>query len=256
MTWRFLQNTVSENAVKLSDIVTVDNLLAVSKKRGYRVFEDYRKPLNLNIWVVRSNNQEAGKFDDIQIVFWKDVDRWNVHKFSCTADPSDHYLLNPINPKGTAIVKPDQYRGVWKLGLHKGRANHPALVQNSAITVIRDFNRDAILDYKVPTNLYRKHKETTANNNAGLTTKWYNEDGILIHIEDTGYFGINNHRAHRNIIKDYVGNYSAGCIVQNDPHRYHDEFIPMIEESIPHWGNAFTLTLITEETLRNAIRHI
>lgn len=228
-----------------------ENLIKVAQKKGYLVFDNNSKPFNINIWAVRSSVQEAGSFDDIQIVFWKnETGEWAYSQYDCTTDPSDLYLLNPINPHGTAIIKPGQYQGVWELGYHKGHSDHPALVQRRPITVIRDYNRDRTLDFLTP-NLKDYDKTVNYVNASSYTTTYTHKLTGKKYIEDTGFFGINNHRAHRNIISRVIGNYSAGCVVQNNPHFYYGEYIPLLKQAIKNWGNVFTFTLITTEELIN-----
>lgn len=185
-----------------------NELLEYGKSLGYQIFEGGE--YNLNIWVIRVDHK-INKFNDIELVFFKndDCDDWIYYTFSCTSKPGLHYLLNPINSKGTAIVKPGQYRSVWRLGYHKGNLDHPALIQHKPITLIRDSNRNDKLD----------------------TVGMY---------EQTGYFGINNHRASLNKITRYVNKYSAGCIVQNNPIRY-STFISLIKKQTT---STFSLTLI------------
>jgi hypothetical protein len=199
----------------LRRLVSIGNLMNVANRKGYAIFKDNSKPYNLNIWGIRSNNHIAGKFDDLLVVFWRDRDGiWNTGHMVCTVDPSDHYLLNPINPKGTAIIIPDQHRGVWALGKHTG---YDALVQRKPITVIRDYNKDDVLDFN-STNT------------------------------DTGWFGIHLHRASQWNIVRLIGKYSAGCVVVQN-HKEYNEFIEVCKQAANHWGNSFTFTLINESDL-------
>jgi len=65
--------------------------------------------------------------------------------YPATTDPGLYYLWHPSCPSGTAILKEDQYLNCFKLGLHKGK--YKALVQAKPLTVIRDYNRDSVLNY-------------------------------------------------------------------------------------------------------------
>ena len=212
----------------------------LAKDKDYVVFENTR-PYNLNIWGVRSDNQKAGKFDDKLFIWTDDL----FEEFTVTVDPSDLYLLNPINPLGTAIIKPGQYLGLWAKGYHKGRENHPALVQRNPIVVIRDFNRDAKLDFNPIDDADEIHIEGDVSN--------YYLDQELVYRTHLGYFGINCHRANKYKILELVGLHSAGCVVHQDPFRYEKEFLPLIDKAINIWGNSFTFTLITEKELKGYI---
>jgi len=53
--------------------------------------------------------------------------------------------LAPILPFRYSNPKEDQYLNCFKLGLHKGK--YKALVQAKPLTVIRNYNRDSVLNY-------------------------------------------------------------------------------------------------------------
>lgn len=224
------------------DIFSKDNFIKYGNARGFGIFYDgLNKPYNLNIWGVRSNNQHSGKFDDKLFIWTTGI----FQEYDVTVDPSDIYLLNPIHKLGTAIIKPEQYIGVWKKGFHKNRKDHPALVQKKPITVFRDFNKDTILDF----NTIKDAEEIYKGN--GLVE--YFKDGKLVFRKHTGLFGINCHRASKWKILEKIGLYSAGCVVHQDPFRYKDEFLFTIDNAIKHWGNSFTFTLITERNFKDFI---
>jgi len=100
--------------------------------------------------------------------------------FTGTTNPGTNWLQNYMNPKGTAVLKPGMYW--YKLGTHKG---YEALNQAGPVTVYRDKNKDLKSD----------------------VTK----------DEDTGYFGIDIHRANETAVSKFVGLWSAGCCVLNNP---------------------------------------
>ena len=196
--------------------ITVEKCLAIASKMKYQVFS---KPYQLNIWGVRSADKNTKEFNDTEFIFYKSTNGiWVYNIFTITTDPSDFYLLNPINPKGTAIVKSGQYIDLWNFGFHKDRSDHKALVQVNPIKVYRDSNLDEFLTFK--------------------------EDSV-----DEGLFGINNHRASKNIITRFIGAYGAGCQVHSDCFRYDNEFIPLIEKSVIYGNKHFSYTLLTENML-------
>lgn len=45
---------------------------------------------------------------------------WNYFVFPATTDPGTFYRENPLSVKGTAIMKPGQYRGAYMIGRHRG----------------------------------------------------------------------------------------------------------------------------------------
>jgi len=192
--------------------MTVEKLIDVMKRKKYVVFVNDTKNYNLNIVGVRSKNRQAGKFDDKLYIFWKYKGQWTIRCFPITTDPGRYYLNNPLSPTGTAILKPGQYRGIWAIGLHRGK--YKALVQVKPVTVIRDYNKDNILDFDSKR-------------------------------EETGLFGINLHRALREAITVDVGKFSAGCQVTANSKDF-DEIMDLAEKAAAIYGNSFSYTLLEE----------
>lgn len=118
-------------------------LKKIFEKKGYPW---YSKAYDLNLIGYRNKNRTAGPVDDLFMIAYKDgkgVER--VASWPITTDPTPHYLKKPINKKGTAILAPGHYPKMWQPGLHRGK--YRALVQRGPCTVIRDDNRDNILDF-------------------------------------------------------------------------------------------------------------
>jgi len=187
----------------------IKDIIRVMTRKGYAVFENDSKALNLNYIGVR-DTASVNTFNDIFVMFWKYRGQWSSFWRPGTTDPGTYWLDNPMNTHGTAILKEGQYRGAWKLGKHQGK--YTALVQRKEVTVIRDGNKDGVLDI---------------------------EGGY----EDTGYFGINHHRANSKNESVQVDKWSAGCQVTADPHLY-DVFIQLCQESEEIWGEGLTYTLL------------
>ena len=120
------------------------------------------------------------------------------------------------NAMGTAILKEGQYPGSHKVGLHKG---YKALQQMGNLTIIRDYNKDGVLDYS-------SGKESTGNS-----------------------YCINIHRATQSGKSLTVDKWSAGCQVLADSFQF-DQLMGMCSQAIIHWGNAFTYTLINSNDLK------
>lgn len=142
-------------------------------KRGHAFFEKGR--YNVNIVGIRTADKtDWNQFDDeLLLVYKDDFDHWKIKTYSITTIPGVSILQNPVNTKGTAVVVPGQYPGVWEIGLHKGK--YKALVQTG--------NQIEVYRYK---------------------------DGKIVGRE-FGYFGINCHKAGSHSVE--VGGWSAGCQV-------------------------------------------
>jgi hypothetical protein len=160
---------------------------------------------------MRSKGTTPNSFDDELHVFYTKPDgKWNYHVYSVTTDPGTFWLDNPSYDEGTAILAQNQYIDSYAIGLHKGA--YPALLQVRPVTVIRDYDRDALLDF----------------NNG---TKY------------TGLFGINIHRAESSGTTKFINKYSAGCQVFQNANDF-DEFMKLCEQHRKLYNNSFSYTLI------------
>lgn len=185
---------------------------ALSKK-GYRIFT---RPFELNIVGIRAANPVPDAFDDSINVFYTDsTGRVQFRNYPATTDPGLHWLKNPMNSSGSAILKPGQYINSHAYGMHRGL--YLALVQHRPVTVYRDFDRNGFLDF------------------SGAR-------------QETGLFGINIHRAQQQGRTKIVDQYSAGCQVFADAADF-AAFIRLGEQHKKLYGNNFTYTLIEEKDL-------
>jgi len=178
-------------------------------EKDYEFF-DGNLPHNVNIIGIRNMAGRVNKFDDILLAIYRDTHkRWLVDSYQITTDPGLYWLKKPMNVSGTAILCPDQYRGVYKIDKHRGK--YDALCQRGGpLTVWRDSDRDSSHDMDDAT-------------------------------KDTGYFGVNIHKAGRNSTQ--VDKWSAGCQVFKNDGDY-KEFMTTIRASEKRFGNSFTYTLI------------
>lgn len=192
------------------------NLKSIFAKKGYSFFTNGN--YNLNIIGVRSNRngKVTNVFDDYIVVDYNTTICHKRHIYSITTDPGTYYMSNPTSKKGTAILVPGQYKGVYKIDLHRGK--YKALCQrNGSVKVYRDNNKDDIYD-------------------------------LLPEIIDVGMFGINIHRSNEFRTTKNIDKYSAGCQVFADPRDFRS-FMQICEKQKEIYGNKFTYTLITEDDL-------
>ena len=189
------------------------------KDRGYNWFDkgDY----NLNIVGVRNSStgdEATNKFDDKITLSYKVDGEWQFYSFDATTDPGRYWVENIMRVEGVACMKPNQYLGAYRIDKHRG--NYDALCQREGeVEVYRDNNKDGCYDLD--------------DNNT-----------------QTGYFGINIHRATARAGKKstQVDKWSAGCqvIASNDDW---EEFIFACYKAEAIWGNKFTYTLINSEDI-------
>ena len=177
----------------------------------HKRYELYTRPYELNIVGLRTKSTEPNKFDDEIHVFYKiSPIKWNYHVFKATTDPGTFWLKNPMQKQGTAILSEGQYANSYQLGLHQGK--YKALVQRKPVTVIRDYDRNAKLDF-------------------------------LNGTKTTGMYGINVHRAKKEGTTRTVDKFSAGCQVFENADAF-QEFLKLCERHSQLYGNKFTYTLI------------
>jgi hypothetical protein len=190
---------------------SLQDIIQRAKSLGYTI---YTNPYKLNIIGIRSANKtDQTKFDDRIAYFTYDINGKLIGKIAiATTDPSSTYLEKPINSKGTAILKSGEYKDSYRIGLHRNK--YQAVVQNKPVTVIRDNDRNAIINY------------------FGKT--------------DTGMFGINIHRATIGKNNEFlIDKDSAGCQVFQKMADFND-FMLMANKSKDVNGNSFSYILLDE----------
>lgn len=194
--------------------MVLQKMKAILRHKGYQIFD---RPYELNIVGLRSKSTIPNRFDDEIHVFYKvSTLNWHYHVFKATTDPGTFWLRQPMQPQGTAILAEGQYIDTYQLDLHRGK--YLALVQKKMVTVIRDYNRDAILDFKNGT-------------------------------KTTGYYGINIHRANQTGTTKSVDKNSAGCQVFENASDF-ALFIKLCQKHKSLYGNHFSYSLIDFRAVR------
>ncbi len=186
----------------------IGRIESIFNQRAYHLNS---RPYELNILGIRSPETKSNSFDDEIHVFYKnDKGTWEYHIFKATTDPGTYWLKSPTSPQGTAILAQGQYPGAYQLGYHQNK--YLALVQRGPVTIIRDYDRNAVLDF------YN-----------GKTQR--------------GLFGINIHRAMAEGKTKIVDRFSAGCQVFENAEDFAG-FLLMCDKHKKIYGNQFTYTLI------------
>jgi len=186
----------------------------ILESKRYRFF-DSSKPYDVNIIGVRRDKGKVNKFDDMIMVVYRDRSkRWCINSYPITTDPGLYWLKKPGRVEGTAILRPDQYRSVYKIDKHRGK--YDALCQRlGKVTVYRDSDRDSVHDMD--------EKNT-----------------------QTGMFGINIHKAGTSSTN--VDRWSAGCQVFKNASDF-QEFMDVMRHAEENYGNSFSYTLILESDM-------
>jgi hypothetical protein len=197
-----------------------NKIKALLRLKGFKLFT---RPYELNIVGLRSKSIIPNRFDDELHVFYKiNSEKWEYHIFKITTDPGTFWLKNPMQPQGTAILAEGQYEDAYGIGKHRGQ--YTALVQAKPITVVRDYDRNASLDF------YNGKKET-------------------------GSYGINIHRANKTGTTKTVDKNSAGCQVFENASDF-ELFMKLCEQHKSKFGNKFTYTLLDFRTVLRRRRRL
>jgi hypothetical protein len=191
-------------------------LAAIVQVLHVKLFEIYTRPFELNIVGIRADSVIPNRFDDEIHIFYKNnTNQWIHYIFPATTDPGTYWLKSPMHMQGTAILMQGQYKDAYQIGLHRGK--YYALVQRKPVTVIRDYDRNAILDF---------------------------QNGA----KDTGLFGVNIHRASIYGTTKDVDKYSAGCQVFSNINDF-NLFMQLCEKHRTLYDNSFTYTLIDKRAI-------
>lgn len=183
-------------------------VLMQKEAMGYPVFHGQ---YDLNIIGIRKKDGQPNVFDDLICCAYRNSKEWRVHYWEATTDPGSYWLENPGNVKGTAILCPGHYPGVWEIDLH--RQKYEALCQRSGpVRVWRDSDRDGKID----------------------------ASGKI----DSGFFGINLHKAGKSSSR--VDRWSAGCQVTKHASDF-DTIMKLANLQIATTGcSTFSYTLIDQ----------
>jgi hypothetical protein len=195
---------------------TLDQIKNTLKSKGYHYF-DNNQPYNLNIIGIRSKDTLlVNQFNDQLYLIYKNEGLSQfVEIFPITTKPGLYWLKKFDNPKGCAILVPNQYLGCWKLGLHLGQ--YEALVQCKPVKVYRDNDKDDQFDLE-PSTI------------------------------DEGVFGINIHRSNPFTQSYIVDMWSAGCQVFQKFADY-EHFLYICKKQSDLYGNNFSYTLLNENEI-------
>lgn len=190
--------------------LSLEDVVAMVESEGYALD---KRPGKLNVVGIRdAKDTQASTFDDALAFFTYDDYGNLVGKVAqATTSPGLYWLQNPMSGDGAAILKGGQYLDTYAIGMHRGK--YEALTQQKPVTVMRDNDRDGVLNYFAPTV--------------------------------TGLYGINIHKSSGN---DQIDRDSAGCQVFRYVSDF-DEMMNMARASRLKYGNTFTYTLIDQKDI-------
>ena len=184
------------------------------KEHGFAIFDDGDYDLNI-IGIRNLNSSRSNLFDDKMIVAYRLGEKWITEEFIITTDPSSYYLMKEDYKPCAIYYHPQQARGAYKIGLHRGK--YKALTQHRAVKFWRDGNKDDHLDYKG--EVYKQR------------------------------IGLNIHKASQKPEgSHFVDVWSAGCqVFKYADKRGFERFMWLCEQQVQSLGyTTFTYTLISE----------
>lgn len=198
---------------------TAPEIINAFRKKGYVLSEI---PFAVNIFGVRLSNDEANTFNDCVGLLWKDGNgNYIIKQYQATTDPGTYYRLHPLNVGGCAVIVPNQYKSVYKLGIHK---DYPAMQQVGNMTYIRDNSKSGLIHwyYKIA----GQYKPSVANN------------------------ATNIHHAYKVGTTKNVDNWSAGCQVFGNIDEW-NEFLNLVKHNVEEYKfvNSFNYTLFESEDI-------
>ena len=105
---------------------------------------------NLNLVIVRRTPGVLDAYDaEIHAVYRDASGAWVDWWAHGTASPGRYYAVSRPTTGGTGtLMAPQQVRGAWRIGLHRGKT--PALVQHGALRIWRDRDADGSPDITGP----------------------------------------------------------------------------------------------------------
>lgn len=186
--------------------------------KGYRFFTRVE---SINIVGIRTKDS-TNEFSDFICVLYVDGNgREIIETFNATTKAGKHWLLNPLNSKGTAILREGQYLGAYKIGIHnrsRPSRSYEALEQKTSMEYYRDNNKDSLHDLVGP--IYE------------------------------GNYKTNIHRSGKTGWSRFVDKWSAGCQVitgrESNGQTSWERFMYLCKLSSKIYGNSFTYTLLNE----------
>lgn len=204
--------------MKLGEIKTYQDVKQLYASKGYSFRE---QKWALNIGAIRSKNSKSDTFDDLGWMAYVDGEnKPQIQFFWCTTDPGKHWLLSPMKTDGTIIMVPGQYKEVFGVGKHNGQ--YECFKQLGPIAYVRDNNKDTTLDF----SLYRDPQKRKTS--------------LFWAISNT-----NLHRASEWKIIQWVGAYSAGCQVVQNPQTF-KKLIELRDKSFQAGFKRWDYTLFEE----------
>jgi hypothetical protein len=120
-----------------------------------------------------------------------------------TTEPGAFYTNRPMNVQGAARLAFGQYKA-WVIGLHQGK--QPALVQREILRVHRDINKDGKRNSTDPIDIGKN-------------------------------FGVNQHTTSMNKVPDFIGPFSAGCLVGRR-YKSHLFFLKTVKSDVRYTMNS------------------
>lgn len=180
------------------------------EQKNYRFFDSGKK-FNLNIFGVR-NNGPVNTFSDFLCVLYRNEwNDWQLYQWPGTTKPGGPALRMPKNVKGTGILVPAQYLGVYQIDKHQGE--YDAICQRlGTVKAYRDNDRDNAFDLD-PSTI------------------------------DEGMFGANIHKALRDT--PLVNEWSYLCQVFKRDSDF-NRLMAIAKVAAKEHGNKFTYTLLEQ----------
>lgn len=219
------------------------DVLECVEAKGYTI---NKTPYMLTFVGIRATVQNTNNFNDIvcAIMFGTEGELLHAHTWDATTDPGTYWLENPMNSRGTAIVKPGFYKSLWYMDF--ARINKLPFWKNGRLVSLYEGVQIARSYVAKQKHLFRQLKPL-------VVYRDNNKDHKLdLRDEQVGKYYINFHTTHKYLwTPDVVNRWSAGCQVLRYQANYcHAVWLGMKQYFMsPQRLNTFDYILIEEKDL-------
>jgi len=205
-----------------------------------------KSPYRLTFIGIRATVQNTNNFNDMvcAVMFDQSGDVLHWHTWDATTDPGLYFMENPMNSRGTAIVKTGLYRNLWYMDF--ARVNKHLFWKNGILVDLMTGVQAARRYVAKQKHIFRQLRELVVYRDNNRDHK------LDLANPQSGKYFINFHTTHKYLwTPDVVNRWSAGCqVVRYQAHYCHAVWLGMKQYFMsPDRSNTFDYILIDEADL-------
>jgi len=150
-----------------------------------------------NLFGIRNSEYDTNTFNDlVGYCLLLPDGQWDFKCYEATTDPGHAVRGNEV-PKGTAIMKSGFYPRLYSKGFHKGRKDHPALIQVGKAFFYRKkgdklFDSSTLVNAIIGANLHGTKEDLIPKDvdnfskGCQVVRRWTSKDAILDAFDRSG----------------------------------------------------------------------